>query len=207
MQRVHRLPSPFRRFRKVGGVLDFGVFDDADGSDADIVEAVGATLRHARRFDGDRLIQLGGRAIFKRVLLGDWYDAESKELVRRGDWTTADGRKLHNPRLSSLVDLRIVSGSCVVPAVGTGGQLAYAFSRPPYSLDAKPAEVQELFDAIVGFLLPRGPYHEIRDWSGPALVDVSDYFEAGAEWWGVHLYTIHTPELRRLSVVAGSTTD
>lgn len=207
MQRVHRLPSPFRRFRKIGGVLDFGVFGDSDGTDADIAEAVGETLRHGRRFDGDRLIALGSRPVFKRALLGDWYDPESKTLLRRGEWTTSDGRELKDPPLPSLGNTKLVSGVGTLPEVGASGQLAYAFSCPPYTLDAKPAEVQELFDAIIAFLLPRELHHEIRDWSSPALVEVSDYFEAGAEWWGVHLYTIHIPELRRLAVIAGSTSD
>ena len=207
MQRFHGLPSPFRRFRKVGGVLDFGVFDDTDGMDADIIEAVAQTLPRSRRFDGERLIELGSRLVFKRALLGDWYDPDSKALLRRGEWTTSDGRKLIDPPLPSLTSFKLVSGGYELPKAGAGGQLAHAFSCPPYTLDAKPAEVQELFDAIIGFLLPRGPYHEIRDWSSPALVEVSDYFEAGADWWGVHLYTIRTPESRRLTVVAGSTTD
>ena len=207
MQRMHRLPSSFRRFRKIGGVLDFGVFDETEGADADIVEAVGATLRHGRRFDGERLIALGSRAVSKAALLGDWWDPDTGALIRRGDWVTADGCELHDPRLPSLRNVKIVSGSCVIPEPGADGQLAYALSRPPYSLDGKPAEVQELFDAIAAFLLPDEAHHEIRNWNTPALVEVSDYFEAGAEWWGVHLYTIHTPELRRLSVIAGSTTD
>lgn len=207
MQRLHRLPSPFQRFSKIGGVLDFGVFDETDGTEAEIIEAVGATLGKVRRFDGERLIELGGRAIFEPALLGDWFDVESGTLIKRGDWRTADGRELQNPKLTSLGGVKIMSGASPIPEIGAGGQLAFAFTCPPYSLRAKPPEVQDLFDAIIAFLLPRGLQHEIRDWSRPALVEVSDYFEAGAEWWGIYLYTIRTPELRRLTVIAGSTTD
>lgn len=206
MQRFHRLPSPFGRFRKVGGVLDFGVFDDTDGTDADIIEAVAQTLPRSRRFDGERLIRQGGRPVFERALLGDWYDPDRQVLLYRGEWTAPDGRKLIDPPLPSLRTSKL-SGGVALPEPGEGGQLAYAFSCPPYSLNAKPGEVQELFDAIIAFLLPSGRQHEIRDWSSPALIDVSDYFEAGADWWGVHLYTIRTPESRRLTVIAGSMSD
>lgn len=207
MQRVHRLPSSFRRFRKVGGVLDFGLFDESDGADADVIEAVDQTLRYGCGFDGERLIELGGRPVFKRALLGDWYDPDNKTLLRRGEWTTVDGHKLIDPSLPSLGNAEPLSGAEVLPEPGEGGQLAYAFSRPPYPLNARPSEVQELFDSIIGFLLPRDLHHEILDWSNPMLVEVSDYFDTGSDGWGVHLYTIHTPELRRLSVIAGSATD
>jgi hypothetical protein len=88
-----------------------------------------------------------------------------------------------------------------------GGQFAYAFSEPPYGLQARPSEVQELFCAIRDFILPRGSEHEISDWSSPRLTEASDYFTAGMDWWGVFLFTVYLPTLRRLTAIAGSTTD
>lgn len=207
MKRLHALPAAFKRFQKIGGVLDFGVFDECDGTDAEIVEAIKASLRHARRFDGGRLIELGSRECFKEKLLGDWYDPSNESLVKIGHWRTSDGRELKDPSFKALESVKLTGGAGAIPDVGAGGQLAFAFSQPPYSLQAKSREVQELFDAILAFVLPPGASYVIKDWSRPELVEVSDYFEAGADWWGVFLFTIHVPGMNRLTVIAGSTTD
>ena len=42
---------------------------------------------------------------------------------------------------------------------------------------------------------------------GKRLAEVSDYFESGLEWWGVFLFSIYVPALRRLVIIAGSATD
>jgi hypothetical protein len=113
---------------------------------------------------------------------------------------------LVNPRLRQLDDL-VMAGGVEIPDPGGGGQFAYAFSWTPYGLHAKPREIQQLFDAITDFVLPPGADHEIWDWASPRLPEVSQYFEAGMDWWGVFLFTIYVPSLRRLTVIAGSTTD
>lgn len=67
--------------------------------------------------------------------------------------------------------------------------------------------MQTVFDGIMDFMLP--PAHEsaICDWCGPELPEVSDYFAAGMEWWGVFLFSIHVPAIRRLTIIAGSASD
>ncbi len=45
------------------------------------------------------------------------------------------------------------------------------------------------------------------DWSSPRLPEASRFFAAGMEWWGVFLFTIYVPQIRRLTVIAGSTAD
>jgi hypothetical protein len=77
----------------------------------------------------------------------------------------------------------------------------------PYGPDAVPEEVQQLFTAITSFILPPGLDYQILDWSGPRLPEVSALFAAGMEWWGVFLFTVSVPALRRLTIVAGSTSD
>lgn len=87
------------------------------------------------------------------------------------------------------------------------GQFAYAFSQPPYPLHAPPEAVQDLFDSLRMVLLPPWQPATILDWSHPSLPEVSAYFEDGAEWWGMFLFTIHLPVTGRLVVIAGSATD
>jgi steroid 5-alpha reductase family enzyme len=67
--------------------------------------------------------------------------------------------------------------------------------------------VQAVFDEIRDFILPPAHQYEICDWSSPRLPEVSDYFTDGMEWWGVFLFSIYVPALKRLTIVAGSTTD
>lgn len=206
MPRVHKLPSEFRRFGKIGGVIDFGLFD-SDGGDDDIIAAIGTMLRRYRDFDEAALRTSGGRAIDMQAFMGDWYDTGSASLIRQGVWNTVDGRQLQDPPLRALDRGTIIGGGGAVPDPCSGGQFAFAFTEPPYSLKAAPREVQELFDAICEIILPPGKTHEIRDWSSPTLPQVSRYFDAGMDWWGVFLFSIYVPELRQLTIAMASTTD
>jgi hypothetical protein len=181
MRQLTRLPSAFKRFAGMGGAVDFVVFEEADGSEADCLAAIPAALQPRTTLHIETLRQLGCRRIDERTFFGNRYDANSGRL----DWADRGNRQL--------------------PVPGSGGQFAYAFCDPPYGLNAKAHVVQAVFDDIKSFLLPPGS--QILDWSHPALPGVSDYFDAGAEWWGMFLFTIHAPELRRLSVIAASTTD
>lgn len=185
MNRVEKLPPAFKRYSKMFGVLDFAVFDHATGTEDEILLAIPQALKHARSFDGDRLRSLGCKRIRERSLFGDWYDIDSRNLLKLGDYRMKDGLELKNPRLKELDGVKIVSSASPCPDAGTGGQLAYAFSNPPYGLKGRPSEVQSVFEQIRDFILPPAHPSEIYDWSSPQLPDVSDYFAAGMEWWGV----------------------
>jgi hypothetical protein len=207
MNQLAKLPPAFKRFHRIGGVLGFTVFDGAQGGDEEILEAMRLALPHSKRFEPELLRVLGFRRIDERRFYGDWYDRGSGQLLKLGDYATDDGRKLRNPKLVRLEGVKIMSGAAPVPDSGTGGEFAYAFANPPYPLRARPSEVQSLFDEISRFVLPPPHWNEILDWTSPRLTEVSDYFEAGMEWWGVFLFSIHVPALKRLTIVVGSTTD
>lgn len=206
MKRLLPLPSAFSRFRAMGGVLDFAAFEDANGTDDEALSAVPQVLRTGT-YDQEKLRSLGSQRISERTFFGDWYDYETGVLLKGGNWVTKDGRTFNNPPLAKIAGLDIVSGGGGLPA--GPGQFAYAFLDPPYGLHAKPPpeEVQAVFDEIRNFILPPGQSCEIADWSNERLPEVSDYFEAGAEWWGVFLFSIYVPSLRRLTIIAGSSTD
>jgi hypothetical protein len=150
---------------------------------------------------------LSNREIDRLAFYGEWYDAATRSLLKIGMYTSSDGKVLVNPKLRNLRGIRLVSGGGPIPEVGIGGQFAYAFSWTPYGLRTNPEEVQELFDKITEFILPANLDHKILDWTKGDLSEVSPYFAAGMEWWGVFLFTIHVPEIQRLTVIAGSTTD
>lgn len=207
MKRLYRLPSEFRRYTKVGGVLDFAVFDDADGTTDAEIAAIGAALGNPADFDHEALRTLDRRAINRAEFLGDRFDMTKGKLIKRGSWRPTEGKELTDPPLDILDTVKIGSGASGIPVPGAGGEFARAFSQPPYSLRAKPSEVQALFDAIHDFLLPRQEPYRIHDWISTGLPQVSSYFQAGADWWGVFLFTIHHPSQRRLIAIAGSTTD
>lgn len=196
-------PSALRQYHDVGGVLWIWPFDDADGSVDEAVAAIGTVIQGA---DLNALRDLGFREIGDAEFYGDWYDADTALLVRRGTWRT-ENATLENPRLRDLDDFRVVSGGVSTPRAGNGGQFAYAFGFPPYPLRAPPSDVQALFDKIRHVILPFGLPHHIRDWASPDLVKVSPIFKQGMEWWGVFLFTIYVPDWRRHTVIVGSTTD
>ncbi|HKD24607.1 MAG TPA: hypothetical protein VKC66_01640 [Xanthobacteraceae bacterium] len=220
MERVLPLPPAFGRFHdEMDGVLEFAVFKDADGTEEEILSAVPQALyaswgRRAPRttYDRERLRSLGSRRITERTFFGEptvdnnrWYDYERGLLLKGGTLTTADGLKLTNPPLVTLAGVKIVGSGSSIPR--GPGHFAYAFSEPPYRLNAKPDEVQAVFEKIRDFILPPTQHCEILDWSNEGLPEVSDYFNAGMEWWGVFLFSLYVPSLRRLTIIAGSDTD
>lgn len=205
MNRIEKLPPAFERFDKMLGVLDFAVFENAGGTEKEVLSAVPQALRYFHRFDAGKLRALGSRRITEKAFFGDWYDPDSGNLLRLGRYKTADGWQLTDPVLSSLDGVKIISGASACPE--TDGQFAYAFSSPPYPLDARPGEVQAVFEEIRDFILPPHRASEILDWSDMRLPEVSDYFDDGAEWWGVFLFSVHIPSMRRLTIIAGSATD
>lgn len=207
MKRVEKLPPAFKRYEKMLGALDFAVFDDATGTEEEILSAISQALPDAGSLDARKLRSLGFRRIRERRFFGDWYDLESGLLLKIGSYKTADGSELENPTLKKLDRAKIISGAWQCPEVGAGGEFAYAFSHPPYGLKGQPSEVQATFEEIRDFILPPIHQAQIWDWSSPLLPEVSAYFAAGMEWWGVFLFSIHVPAIQRLTIVAGSTTD
>ena len=173
----------------------------------DILAAILATIGEPATIDPEKLRSLRSRRVSEPEFFGDWYDPATGALLRIGEWQTDQSQTLHNPRLQDLEHVRIISGSGAIPDVGAGGQFAYAFTNPPYTLRTRPSEVQALFDEIRTFILPPNLQSDVLDWTSDRLPEVSDYFAAGMEWWGVFLFSIHVVALNRLTIIAGSTTD
>ena len=197
-------PASFARFREIGGVLEFAVFDDANGDPEEVISAICEALPGAKP---DALRKIGSWEIDDARFYGRWYEEATGSLLKIG--CKCDSGELISPRLRDLGDqlLLAVSGGAPIPHPGSGGEFAYAFSDPPYGLRARAREVQDLFDEIRHFIMPRGIAHRILDWTSAELPNVHPYFKAGMEWWGVFLFTIHVPDCRRLTVVLGSATD
>lgn len=205
MHRVEKLPPAFKRFRRAGGAFLFAAFDGAEESEAAAVNAIGALLNGD--LDVEKLRAIGHRKLTETEFLGAHCEAGSRTIVQRGSWETGDGRRLVDPPLKKLDGVGIRSGGYGMADPGEGGQFARAFAFPPYGLDARPGEIQSLFDEILDFLLPPGTESHILDWTSPRLGEVSPWFDAGMEWWGVFLFTIHQPPSGRLIAMAASTTD
>jgi hypothetical protein len=198
------LPAAFQRFREIGGVLEFAVFEGVQGDRESALDAICAVLPDA---DKNKLRALGYRCLDDSTFHGDWYDHQNRSLLRIGSYSTSDGRTLTDPPLVDLENVKITHGGGPIPEPGEGGQFAYAFSWTPYGLQARPTKIQALFDAIRDFIMPPNLEHEILDWTNPKLPEVSAFFAAGMEWWGVFLFTVHVPETGLLTVICGSTTD
>ncbi len=212
MRPVEKLPPSFKRFQKAGGVVRFAVFDASAGEEADLIFAIKSALPKYSTFSEERLRALPRKLLKEQTFFGDWFDPWDRSLIRVGDWDTRDGQDLHNPKLKNLIGKghgrhESMSGAARGIVAGEGGQFAYAFSNPPYSLRARPTEVQELFDEITAFVMPSDQQSTILDWTSPRLPELSDYFAAGMEWWGTFLFTIHVPDTGRLTAIAASTSD
>jgi hypothetical protein len=205
MRPIATLPPAFKRYRKAGGAFVFAAFDDAGESEMEAIQAICALL--GDDLDVERLRAFGHRRIDEAEFLGDHCDPQTRALIRRGTWQTMDGKELIDPPLRALDGVKIQSGGVGIPLPGQGGQFARAFALPPYSLDARPREIQLLFDEILAHLLPIDAPQRILDWTSPGLAEVSPWFAAGMDWWGAFLFTIHQPDRGRLIAIAASATD
>ena len=207
MQRRASLPAAFSRYDRLGGALEFAIFDDADDSPQAVAEAIRLALPRSATFSAERLLELGSRQINEKQFFGSYLSEDGRDLIRRGTWRTADGQQFTDATFRQLAGLQVKSGGHSPPDPGEGGNFALGFAFPVHGPRGDPLEWQQLFNAVRAVLLPPATPAEIRDWASPQLGEVSDYFAAGLEWWGVYLFSIYLPEWRQLAIVLGSTTD
>ena len=122
-----------------------------------------------------------GRRITATEFLGPYFDQEKRSLIMP-DSKSSTGD----------LDNFITHG------------YADAFSDPPHSLHGALDELNALFhamnEALFGGL---DVTSDIYQWS----VDWCNYFDAGREWWGAFLWTVHDADQNTLVGVAASTTD
>lgn len=197
------LPPIFAEYDQIGGVLEFRAFEGVEVlNEAVALDAVSVAVPG---IDREKLKEIGSRTLDDQTFFGDWYDPVRSALVHRGTWRK-NGLELKNPALPDL-DTFQMSGGSPVPDAGSGGNFAWAYLNPPYALQARPREVQRIFDGMKGYLLPPALSHTILDWSDRRLPEASVYFEEGMDWWGVFLFVIFVPDFQRLVVIAGPETD
>ena len=197
-------PRTFHQFEAMGGVLTFTLFEDAAEDEATALTAIGAVLGEAGLED---LRRLGCRSIDDGVFFGDCFDPKTGALLHPGTVTLKGNKVLTAPKLIDLDGQTVLNSSRSLPEPGTGGEFAHAFAHPPYGMRAPNREVQAVFDKIVAIIMPEYRSHIIRDWSSPHLAEFYEIFSMGMEWWGVFLFTVQVPDLRRLTVIVGSSTD
>lgn len=174
------LPAVFQEYAAAGGALDFWVFEDVEGDRDTLLKAIESVVPD---LSIQVLAGMAERRIDEATFFGNRYDCSARQLL---------------PRQSSYF----------IEMPGTGGDFARAFTDPPYGLyGCSWTRAVELFYAVRDYLLPARSSPEIIDWAHERLPEASPYFEAGMEWWGVFLFTIYLPSVRRLAVIAGSTTD
>ncbi|WP_299327008.1 hypothetical protein [Parasphingopyxis sp.] len=160
-----------------------------------------------------------------REFFGRWYDFNRGLLVEQGYWEFADGSRIENTPLVDLPKYATKSqkaGGFDCPEIECRGNYAYAFSNAvhgPNHFKHGP-RFQEIFDLLNEQIFPSGysPTVDqaalrinstpvVYDWSTPELERFSRFFEAGLEWWGIFLFTVHDPLTSRLAVISASETD
>lgn len=205
MRPIPDVPPAITRYRAIGGVLNFALFEGSDGSDDDLFAAIRAAIPAEFALDRAVLQSFGSRQLPLAEFLGDWCDAVTGHLIRRGKWYAQDGREFDNPELVSLEGVVGDGGVCFPPDAGSGGQFAYAFLCPPRGdLAASPVEIQALFNELRAAIFPVGAELDIRDWSRPELGEASEYFACGFDEWGIFLFTTHQPATGRLAAIAAA---
>jgi hypothetical protein len=194
-----------RTMAKMGCAIRICAYE-AESGDSEVCRiAIGQTF--GKDCDHQVLASIEPRKMRERSFFGDWLDFDTGKLIKRGTHSNDAGVELINPTLLQLANFRARSSGGDIPEAGEGGQFAYAFLCPPYSLRGDARKIQETFDALRAALLPEDSENEIRDWTSPRLPEFSAYFKAGMEWWGIFLFTIFDSSRKRLLVLSASTTD
>ena len=205
-------PAFMQALKRIGSVLDMTVYEEADFRLPALAAAIAQTLDEGDSAGtADRLLDLGAREISREALLGSWWDPDRAVLVYDGTIGNPEtGASFERPTIFEREAAKkegYDSGGHNVPGMDQPGNLAYAYFSPPYGLRGSAREIQNLFDRLLNFLFPPGETPIIHDWKTPDLADVSGYFRAGLEWWGVFLFTIAHPQAGRVIVLMASTTD
>ena len=109
----------------------------------------------------------------------------------------------------SLTDPRLLDEDLRRTRYSDFEALFSAFKNPPYGTRWKAGLFADFCEAVS--LVPE-PGVQVLDWVGkpshaPERSSWSDYFDDGADWWGVWCLTVWNPARRTLSALAASTTD
>lgn len=129
MRSVEKLPASIRRYRNLGGVLDFALFEEAVGSEDEILSAVPQALRGHRVYDREKRRRLGGRRIDERAFFGEWYDPESSAILRLGHHF-GGGRIFKDPKLLDIDGIKLLNSSMPLPEPGEGGIFLFTIHVP-----------------------------------------------------------------------------
>jgi hypothetical protein len=178
------------QYKVCGGELDFTFLACSKLSDdferASIKKHLGGQSEGLWQVwvDATQLYNLNFRSINVSKFLGDLCDPDTRMLRKPFHQLATDNIK-----------------------VGGGGQFALAFGNSVHGFYGGDAERQRLFTRITNFIVPTGAKVLIRDWTSTELPKLSNYFDAGMEWWGVYLFTVFDPERKLLTVISGSATD
>jgi hypothetical protein len=96
----------------------------------------------------------------------------------------------------------------VIPKLGDRSHFTYAFGQPPHGIHADTEVKRDAIAALQLLLWPQGVDVIPYDWSCLELgLICPEYYHSGLEWWGVFLFAIEIPSIKRLWIASASATD
>ncbi|MBV9851394.1 MAG: hypothetical protein JO250_17125 [Armatimonadetes bacterium] len=139
-----------------------------------------------------------GREITIAEFVGPLYEVGSHRLLLRGRTRNHLNHYFFAGEPESPGTVREIPGGM------TGYGYAYAFTEPPYNLRGTSEEINTLFLSMnVQLFQDFEEAVTFYEWS----TDWSTYFDAGHEWWGAFLWTVHNTKTNLILGIGASTTD
>ncbi len=185
------LPSIIR-YHNRGGVAHFSFVENIQNSIVAISDAIERHFLELPEYD---------LAPFYRL----WFNRESLNIINP---TCIDRDTFYGTCWDIKTKRLIFTNPTIMGSPGeTRGEYAYAFAFPPHQISLEDHEIENIFDEIDQKIFPQNEEIEILDWASPNLINVSNYFEEGFEYWGAFLFSIYVPSQRKLSIISASTTD
>jgi hypothetical protein len=179
---------------EAGGSADFTFFENVR---CELDTARSSIETHFKEMRAFKFGPLGNRLfVDKEALL----DITPAEISRREFY----GSHFDYQRMQLVFEAPV--GACVEPGK-TRGEYAYAFTDAPHPPRLSKSRFQEIFNELDAIMFPGSYPAIILDWSSPKLIQVSNYFEEGFEWWGAFLFTVSIPSQRKITVISASNTD
>jgi hypothetical protein len=189
MQPAAPLPQALYGYRKAGGMLHIAVFDECDGSDAQLREALAYAINEACR--GQHSVERENLALLPRQ------EVSREAFLRRDMVMWWDRRTYPDP-----------SQSPPPPELGCFGFIL-GVTCPMFGSGSPAA--RRLYEGVLEAVAPSGREGKdlvFCDWKSDALPAVSPFFMSSLlqrmEWWNAWLGTVYAPSRQRLSVIVGS---
>ena len=184
------MPESLVEYLELGGCSHFSFLDGVDGDPLALESAIQYHFENLPEFDM-------GPVFRPSFDLKPLKEIKPREITREEFYGTSFDPKTR----------RLTEKQCYAEPGQSTGEFAYAFAHPAIPMGNVMERLQSIFEEVDRLIFPEGCSFSILDWSDRKLKSMSDYYDAGFEYWGAFLFTIYVPKKSKITVISASSSD